>query len=74
MDGVDVKVATENVVLDPDRLDAVLEVVSPPVRAKVLALRLSFVFSFITKVLLAKVHNSNALTAGWGAIPCMAAK
>ena len=68
------RVVTENVVLGPKRPDATLVVGSPPVRANVFALRLSFVFSFITKVLLARAHNNNALTAGCGAIPCMAAK
>ena len=60
--------AESAVLLMPKRLMPVeaapVVLVNPPVRAKVLAFKLSLVFSFITKVLLAKVHRRRALTAG----------
>ena len=42
--------------------------------AMVFAFKLSLVFSFMTNVLFAKVQSRSALTAGWGAMPCIAAR
>ena len=76
--GVDVRVVTEKEVLlgpPPKTFDVELGVaIPPPVKASVFAFKLSLVFSFITKVLFASAHNSNAFTAGCGATPCIAAK
>ena len=55
---------TENDVLVAKRFELALEVDNPPVSAIVFALRLSLVFSFMTKVLFAKAHSNNAFTAG----------